>query len=223
MRPRAPIVVDSEDQTRIAAALDRWSEQEGFVGLRTRAFVFLLWDGALRTGAAIWLDIEDVVRDPAASRIHVVQRAVLRPCEGNKYRGRSFEMTDRTRAAIADYLRVARSDGWLANGSRLKGPLWIATQPQGEQKRMSQRTAVQAWHSFIGSVKGLSDVTYQLDDMVLTGRVAFARAAEASPELISQHAGIGTKAATRYSSHLTARSSTRDVISQLNQQHKRKA
>jgi integrase len=222
MRTRPPIILDSRDQIRIVAALERWPEQEGFVGLRTRAFVYLLWDGALRTGAAIWLNIEEVVRDSAGSRIHVVEQAVLRPCEGNKYQRRSFDMTDRTRAAIADYLKVARSDGWLASGSRLKGPLWIATQPQGAQKRMSQRTAVQAWHSFIGSVKGLSHDNYQLDDVVLTGRVEFARAADASPELISQHAGIGTKAATRYSDHLTSGSSTRDVISQLNQQHKRK-
>lgn len=223
MRTRPPLILDARDQLRIVAALERWPEQEGFVGLRTRAFVYLLWDGALRTGAAIWLNIEEVVRDSAGSRIHVVEQAVLRPCEGNKYRRRPFDMTDRTRAAIADYLKVARSDGWLASGSRLKGPLWIATQPQGAQKRMSQRTAVQAWHSFIGSVKGLNHDNYQLDDVVLTGRVEFARAADASPELISQHAGIGTKAATRYSDHLTSQSSPRDVISQLNQQHKRKA
>src|SRR5688500_2863528 len=113
MRTRPPIILDSRDQARIVAALERWPEQEGFVGLRTRAFVYLLWDGALRTGAAIWLNIEEVVRDSAGSRIHVVEQGVLRPCEGNKYRRRPFDMTDRTRAAIADYLKVARSDGWL--------------------------------------------------------------------------------------------------------------
>jgi hypothetical protein len=58
---------------------------------------------------------------------------------------------------------------------------------------------------------------------VLTGRVAFATAANASPELISEHAGIGTKAATRYSDHLPSRpGSAREVISQLNQKLKRK-
>lgn len=223
MRTRAALILDSRDQTRVVAALERWPEQEGFVGLRTRAFVYLLWDGALRTGVALWLNIEEVVRDPAASRIHVLQQAVLRPCEGNKFRQRSFEMTDRARAAIADYLKVARSDGWLASGSRLKGPLWIATQPEGAQKRMSQRTATQAWHTFLGGVKGLSRDDYQLDDVVLTGRIAFAKAANASPDLISEHAGIGTKAAARYSDHLSTRSSTRAVISQLNEQYKRKA
>jgi len=222
MRTRPALVMDARDQTRIVAALERWPEQEGFVGYRTRAFVYLLWDGALRTGSAIVLNIEDIVRDSAGSRIHVLERATMRACEANRYRPRPFEMTERARAAIADYLKVARHEGWLTDG-RLNGPLWIATQPPGSQKRMSQRTAVQAWHTFIGAVKGLSRDDLQLDDVVLTGRVAFAGAANASSELISEHAGIGSKAAARYSEHLSKQSRTRDVISQLNQQHKRKA
>jgi integrase len=222
MRTRPALVMDARDQARIVAALERWPEQEGFVGYRTRAFVYLLWDGALRTGSAIALNIEEVVRDSAGSRIHIVEQAILRACEANKYRPRPFEMTERARGAIADYLKVARNEEWLIS-ARLTGPLWIATQPQGAQKRMSQRTAVQAWHTFIGAGKGLSSYDFQLDDVVLTGRVAFAKAANASSELISAHAGIGTKAATRYSEHLAPQSRTRDVISQLNQQHKRKA
>lgn len=222
MRTRPALVIDARDQTRIIGALERWPEKEGFVGYRTRAFVYLLWDGALRTGSAIPLNIEDIVRDSASTRIHVLEQATLRACEANKFQPRPFEMTERARTAIADYLKVARNEGWLA-GPRLNGPLWIATQPQGSQKRMSQRTAVQAWHSFISSVKGLSRDDLQLDDVVLTGRVAFAEAANASSELISAHAGIGSKAAARYSEHLSKQSRTRDVISQLNQQHKRKA
>ena len=124
MRTRRALIIDPRDQRRILAALERWPKQEGFVGLRTRAFVYLLWDGAMRTGAAIWLDIEEVVKDPAASRIHVVPQAVQRPCEANRYKAKSFEMTDRARGAIADYLRGARSEGWLANGTRLEGPLF---------------------------------------------------------------------------------------------------
>jgi hypothetical protein len=64
---------------------------------------------------------------------------------------------------------------------------------------------------------------YQLDDVVLTGRVAFARAANASPELISEHAGIGTKAAAKYSDHMpSCPGSAREVMSQLNQKLRRK-
>ena len=206
---------------RIAAALERWPEQEGFIGYRTRAFVYLLWDGALRTGSAICLNVEEVLRDSEGGRLHVADEAIMRPCGGSKDQPRSIAMTERTRCAIADYLKAARNDRWLV-GARLNGPLWIATQTRGAQKRMSQRTAVQAWHAFIGGVKGLSRDDLQLDDVVLTGRVAFARAANASSELISAHAGIGAKAAARYSEHLSDRLRTRDVISRLNQQYRQR-
>src|SRR5437868_5671719 len=100
MRTRPPRPIPQADQNRIIAALERLPEKEGFVGYRTRAFVYLLWDGALRTGAAMWLDIEELVKDRTASRIHVVQEPVMRACEGNKYRERRFVMSDRTRDAI---------------------------------------------------------------------------------------------------------------------------
>jgi hypothetical protein len=222
MRTRPPRPIPQADQNRLIAALERLPDKEGLIGYRTRAFVYLLWDGALRTGAAIWLDMEEVVKDPRATRIHVVQEPVMRPCEGNKYRERRFVMSDRARDAIADYLREARSGGWLANASRLQGPLWISTSPVGAQQRMSRRTAMQAWKTFLEGVPGVSD-DYQLDDVVLTGRVAFATAANASPELISEHAGIGTKAAARYSDHLPSRpGSAREVMTQLNHKLKRK-
>jgi len=223
MRTRPPITIPQVDQNRIIAALERLPDKEGLVGHRTRAFVYLLWDGALRTGAALWLNIEEVVKDPAASRIHVVQEPVMRPCEGNKFRERRFVMSDRARDAIADYLKEARSGGWLANASRLQGPLWISTQAVGAQQRMSRRTAMVAWKTFLEGVAGVSE-DYQLDDVVLTGRVAFAKAANASPELMSEHAGIGAKAAARYSDHLPSRpGSARDVMTQLNLKLKRKA
>jgi hypothetical protein len=222
MRTRPPRPIDQADQNRIIAGLERLPEKEGFVGYRTRAFVYLLWDGAMRTGAAIWLNIEEVVKDPKASRIHVVEEPVMRPCEGNKYRERRFVMGTRTRDAIADYLREARRGGFLANASRLEGPLWITAIPAGAQQRMSRRTAMHAWKMFLEGVPGVSD-DYQLDDVVLTGRVAFATAANASPELISEHAGIGTKAAAKYSDHVPSRpGSPRDVMSQLNQKLRRK-
>ena len=221
MRTRPPITISQVDQNRIIAALERLPDKEGLVGHRTRAFVYLLWDGALRTGAALWLDIEEVVKGPTVSRIHVVQEPVMRPCEGNKYRERRFVMSDRARDAIADYLREARRGGWLASGSRLEGPLWISTYPVGTQQRMSRRTAMQAWKTFLEGVSGVSS-DYQLDDVVLTGRVAFAKAANASPELISEHAGIGTKAAAKYSDHLPSRpGSARDVMTQLNQKRRK--
>ena len=222
MRNRPPKPIDKTDQNRIIAGLERLPDKEGFVGYRTRAFVYLLWDGALRTGAALWLNIEEVVKDPSAARIHVVEEPLMRPCEGNKYRERRFVMSTRARDAIADYLKESRRDGWLANGSRLAGPLWISSHPAGSQQRMSRRTAMQAWKTFLEGVPNVSS-DYQLDDVVLTGRVDFANMANASPELISEHAGIGTKAAAKYSDHMASRpGSAREVISQLNQKLKRR-
>jgi hypothetical protein len=222
MRTRNAIAIERRDQERIIAALESWPEKEGFVGFRTRAFVYLLWDGALRTGPAIWLDIEEVVKDPRASRIQVVQEAELRSCEATRYRKRPFLMSDRAREAIADYLKVARSEGWLAHSPRLEGPLWIASQPRGEQKRMSQRTAMQAWRTFLDGVSGLAE-EYQLDDVVLTGRILFAEKALGRTDLISKFAGVSAKWAAHYSSHTRSKSNLRDVMSELNQQHKRKA
>jgi hypothetical protein len=51
----------------------------------------------------------------------------------------------------------------------------ISTHHHGKQQRMSQRTAVQAWRTFLQDVKVSEE--YQLDDDVLTGRVAILRAA----------------------------------------------
>ncbi len=187
-RVRKSVVIEPRDQSRIGAALERWASTGDFVALRTRAFVYLLWDGALRTKAAVWLNAEEVVKGPAAGRVHVVQEAVERACEGNNYRERRFLLSDRTRDATAGYLMAARADGWLAKGERLVGPLWISMHHHGSQQRMSQRTAVQAWHTFIG---GLSlSRAYQLDDLVLTGRVAFLQAAKGSTEVLSEHADV---------------------------------
>lgn len=228
MRTRKAIVIDSGDQTRILSSLERVAETGDFVALRTRAFIYVLWDGALRPGMATALNIQDVVKDPASSRIQVVDEAVLRPSEATQYRPRPFLLSPRSRGAIADYLKAVRSSGWLANAARLEGPLWISTHHQGTQQRMSQRTAMQAWHAFQQAVKGLSQ-EYQLDDVVLTGRVEFMRKVKGSraAEVLAEHAGISSQWAGHYSDHFgsqstTARDVARDVISQLGQKSKRK-
>ncbi len=166
---------------------------------------------------------EEVVKDPRASRIHVVQEVVQRPSEGNNYRERQFLMSDRTRNAMVDYLKVVRGGGWLAKEDRLQGPLWISTHHYGTQKRMSQRTAMQAWRTFLEELNLSRE--YQLDDVVLTGRVAILRAAKGSTEVLSEHSGISPKWAGQYREHLlrSESSNIREVISQINkQQQKRK-
>jgi integrase len=208
-------------------AIERAAETDDFVALRTRGFIYVLWDGALRPGMAIGLNMEDVVKDPSG-RIQIVEDATLRPSEATQYRPRPFLLSPRSRGAIADYLKAVRSDGWLANGSRLEGPLWISTHHHGTQQRMSQRTAMQAWHTFQQTVNGLSR-EYQLDDVVVTARVEFMRKVKGSraAEILAEHAGISSQWAGHYSDHLgsesgDARDVARDVISQLGQKSKRK-
>ena len=167
---RKSVVIAPADLTRIFDALERRAGSGDFFALRTRAFVYLLADGVLKTKAAIWLNAEEVVQDPSAKRIRVVQEAVQRPSEANQYRKRKILMTDRTRDAIAEYLEVARNEGWFPHG-RLKGPLWIATEHRGTLQRLSQRTAMAVWRKFLDEVKVAQD--YQLEDIVFTGRVRF--------------------------------------------------
>jgi integrase len=219
-RVRKSVVIDPADEARIIQALERLGSSGDFAGLRTRAFVYLLWDGALRTKAAVWLNAEELVKDSSASRVHVVKQATQRACEGNQYRARTFLLSDRARDAIADYLKVARSEDWLANGERLEGPAWISTHHRGTQARMSQRMAMQAWRSFVDDVKVSRE--YQLDDVVLTGRIALLQAAKGSTDVIAEHAGISSKSAGHYREHLLSSpsSTARDALSRLDKQRK---
>jgi len=165
---------------------------------------------------------EEVVEDPRASRIRIVEEVAQRSCEGNNYRARTFLMSDRTRSALADYLKVVRSGGWLAKSDRLAGPLWISTHHHGTQQRMSQRTAMQAWRTFLQDVEVSED--YQLHDVVLTGRIAVLSAAKGNTDVLSEHSDISPKWAGQYREHLhTAEpSNIRDVMSQINKQQKSK-
>jgi integrase len=215
--------IDPRDQRRILEALESWAETGEFMALRMRALVYLLADGALRTKAACWLDIEEVVKEPSGQRIVVVQQAVQRPCEGNAYRGRSFLLSDRSRQAIADYLKVARDEGWLKDPGALQGPLWIATHHRGTQQRMSTRTAAQSWQTFLQEhVDDKCEVA--LDDFVMTGRLAFLKAARMSTDVLSEHAGLTPRAAAYYRDRIqSAPSSTaREVMTQLNKQQRKK-
>ncbi|HEX7476800.1 MAG TPA: hypothetical protein VF331_03270, partial [Polyangiales bacterium] len=91
---------------------------------------------------------------------------------------------------------------------------------RGTQQRMSQRMAMQAWRTFTEDVKVSRE--YQLDDLVLTGRVALLRAAQGSTEAVAEHAGISPKWAGHYSEHLLDASSStaREALLQINKQRK---
>lgn len=221
MSKRDSVVIEPRDQKAIFDALERWAATGDFVALRTRGFVYVLADGAVRTKTAAALDIEEVAKETAASRIVIVNEVTQRPCEGNNYRGRKFLLTDRSREAIADYLKVARDEGWLANAGKLQGPLWIATHHRGSQQRMSQRTASHAWNTFLHE-KVQASREIQLDDLVITGRLAFLTAAQLSTEVLSEHTGLSQRSAAHYRDHLlsTSSSTAREIVSELNKKHR---
>jgi hypothetical protein len=219
MKTRAAKVLDAASLSRLLSALDWYAERESVVGSRTRAFAYLMADGALRSGSAVYLDIDEVVRDPKSGRIEVLDKVTLRPCEGTQYKPRTFATSEGARAAIADYLEAAKKAGWLAERNPLKGPLFIASYPVGKQQRLSQRTAIQAWHAFLAATPDL-DPDCQMDDLVLTGRTRFAAEVGGNPELLSEHAGISITAATRYGDHLSQPGSTSDVLARLDSKDK---
>ncbi|HEX7481167.1 MAG TPA: hypothetical protein VF331_25420, partial [Polyangiales bacterium] len=96
----------------------------------------------------------------------------------------------------------------------------------GSQQRLSQRMAMQAWRTFRSHLKLSCDC--QLDDVVLTGRVAFLKAtrgASGSIETLAQHAGVSAKWAFHYQEHLPRNGpsrSVRDVLGMLDQEQKHK-
>lgn len=217
---RKSVPIGAADQARIAKALDDWAETGDPIALRTRAFVYLLWDGAIRTKAAVHLNVEEVVEDPASRRIRVVTEVKQRPCEGNAYRGRRFSLSARTRDALSALLRARRDQGGLPNAAgRFEGPLFTSTRGSG---RMSQRTAVHSWRDFQQTRLRLSR-DYQLDDIVFTGRLSFLRAAGGDTELLSEHASITQQHAASYREHIEPSSSntTRDVLDRLDRDRMR--
>jgi len=214
---RKRVLVEPADERRILRALEAWAESNDFIALRTRAFIYLLWDGAIRTRPAVHLNAEELVRDPGSSRIEVVEEVTQRACEANRYRTLHFFLSTRARSAIADYLRAVRKGLWLPT-VRLQGPLFLSSRDPSTPTRMSARTAVHSWQTFL-SEHGKPSREYQLDDVVYSGRVAFLRAAKGDSSLLSGHANLQQRSALQYRAELELPSgSTREVLDRLHKQ-----
>ena len=138
-RPR--VVIERSDEKRLLRALDSWADTGDFVALRTRAFVLLLWDGALRTKEALHLNAQDVVKDPIAQSVQVLRTVALKPRGAAKIKPRHFALSTRARQALVPYLQVVRRDGWLPT-RRLEGPLFLSSYHHGKGKRLARGTAI---------------------------------------------------------------------------------
>jgi integrase len=194
---RDRVVIEPSDEKRLLRALERWAASGDFVALRTRAFLLLLWDGAVRTSGALAMNAEDVVADPQARRVTVLKRVVQRACEENRYHARRIVVSDRAQQALAEYLRAVRQGGWLPT-DRLEGPLFLSSVRPGSAQRLSTRSAIHWWETFQRDQAPDCSRTYQLDDVVYTGRLAYVKAAGGNTESLSNHSGISRRWAAEY-------------------------
>ena len=189
------------DYKRLLEALDRLKAEGDLISLRTRAFVRLLLDGALIAKAALELNVEEVVRNPAAPRIRVQMEVHQRPNDSNRYRGRDFLMTEPARQALADYIKVARAEGWFRGGKKPHGPLFVSTQHHGTGQRLKRLAAIAAWKTFQAEYLHGRECDYNVDDLVETGRTRFAKAAGGDTKAISEHTSISSRSAAKYAEH----------------------
>lgn len=194
---RNRVVVDPSDEKRLLRALERWAAIGDFVALRTRAFVLLVWDGSVRTSGALAMNAEDVVADPRARRVTVLKRVVQRSCEENRYQERAFVVSARAQEALTEYLRAALKGGWFP-ANRLIGPLFLSTVQPGSGQRLSKRSAIHWWDTFQRDHVHDCSRTYQLDDLVYTGRLAYVKAAGGRTDSLSNHSGISRRTAAEY-------------------------
>jgi integrase len=195
-KKQARVAVDPGDEKRLLRALETWAKTDNFVALRTRAIALLLWDGAVRTSTALAMNVEDVV-DPYARRLTVRKRIVLRPSDGSNDVERMIAISARTRDALTHYLRAARKGGWLP-GEWLRGPVFLSSLPRGASQRLSQRSAIHWWELFQKTHAPECSHEYELDDLVFSGRLAYAQASGKDPESLSNHAGISRRWAAEY-------------------------
>lgn len=176
--------ISADEEARIVAAFDDWTASGDVIALRTRALAYLLWDGGMRTQAAIDLDLADV-------------------CMGMCRVQKKFQVGNRT---VVIGSRASRSiSAYLAavfgkNGPALPydGPLFSSS--KNSKTRMSKRTAIHCWHEFLETPPG--KLAYQLDDLVFTGRLKFLRQVGGNTAALAAHAGVTLAWAGQYARHL---------------------
>lgn len=138
-----------------------------------------------------------ISRSPRATAGRPIAASVTAPpCAGNRFRDRTFPMSRRCPGAIADYL-----DSTSASfGADASTPLLLSRR----NTRLSRESTIYSWKTFLKRARCARE--YQLEDVVLTGRLAFLRdrgAADPARELAGHagisvaHAGIYVAPATR--------------------------
>lgn len=205
---RAPLLIPGRQERRITRALTQWCTSGEPAALRTRALIYLLWDGAVKTKGALSLDVQDVL-DRTKEQVAAKKVVAQRPCEANRYRQRHFGMRARSRDALTAYLRAGLSAGWLRPAAT--SPLFVSTSGHRQGQRMSRRTAIHSFRQFQSRHLG-QRAMYQLQDLVYSGRVAFLEASGDRVELLQEHAGLTDNQAWKYRGRMFTGGTAADVL-----------
>jgi integrase len=184
-------ILSPEDEARLWTALQTHWAEGGFVPLRNRALVTLLWDGGLSIGAATRLRCEHAVPEPSVLR--VAKEMVLGPSAQTRYRRRRCYVSQRAREALAEYLRVARAEGRLAGGKLFKGPLFPST--HDPKSPITAQALGPAWAKLVAEA-GLPHVP--LEAVVHTARQRLLEAAGGDHSVLTDQTGLTGQASQRY-------------------------
>jgi len=199
-------ILSPEDEARLWTALETHWTEGGFVPLRNRALVTLLWDGGLSIGAATRLRCEHVVPDP--SLLRVTKEMVLGPSAETKYRKRRCYVSERAREALVDYLRVARADGRLAGGKQFKGPLFPST--HDPKTPITMQAIRPGW----GKVVQQAGVAHApLEAVVHTARQRLLEAAGGDHSVLTDQTGLTGQASQRY--RVQSRRTPEEILREL--------
>lgn len=221
LKTRKRILISPFDEKRIHQGLEHYAQNRDFEFMRLRAYVYILWDGVIRPRTALGLNIEEVVKDPTARRITIVDEARMRPCEFNRNRELTIALSERTQGALREYLQVVRREGWVKTPT-LRGPLFMSSRVKRSGARMAERTPRNLWSSFQRDYID-ERLSYTLDDIVFTGRMAFLQMAGGDVNLLLEYADVNVSTAYLYAQELDTvlAPTVRDIMSKM-QRIKRK-
>lgn len=158
------VAIPFHDSITIHAVLNkRCPKETRFEALRLRAFIHVLWSGALGVQECLALDLDQVLEPTEDGEQLVRATCVLRPdqrCDKQAQRHvevHEFPVDPDARKALLAYVRAAKRKGWLHDGGG-SGPVFVASRGQrGEpgHGRWSKRALESAWHAKRANMRNL--------------------------------------------------------------------
>jgi hypothetical protein len=158
------VAIPFHDSITIHSALNkRCPKETRFDALRLRAFIHVLWSGALGVQECLALDLDQVL-EPESGGQRVRATCVLRPDQRRDKQSQrrvdahEFPVDPDASKALLAYLRAARQKGWLEEGGR-SGPVFVASRGQRSEPghgRWSKRALESAWRAKLANMRDLA-------------------------------------------------------------------